>query len=143
VDGGVPEVIATWPAALFTGILMVLGFMLMLFAITRVVRNEWVGAAIYCATLAFGVAVRDGVSEPFAIVAVLIPPVITAVVMLRFGLLAGATLFSLLHLGLLYPVTGFSGARYAGGRMILMATVVLVAAYGARCCARQRGLEPE
>jgi protein-S-isoprenylcysteine O-methyltransferase Ste14 len=57
--------------------------------------------------------------------------------LLRFGLLASATMLVLGHLGLLYPVTQFSGAWYAGGAPVLMSTVVLVAGYWAWTCARR------
>ncbi len=62
---------------------------------------------------------------------------VTAVVMLRFGVLATVTTFSLGFLGIVYPITGFSGAWWAGGKMTLLATIVVVAAYGAWCCARR------
>ena len=134
---GVAGVVGTWPMALCVGTLMALGFMILLLAITRLVCSEWIAATLYCGIIGFGVAIRDGLTEPFTIVAVLLPPVVSAVVMLRFGVLAAVTFFSLFHLALLYPVTGFSGPWYSGGRMTLMATVVLVAAYGAWCCARR------
>ncbi len=132
-----PGVVGTWLNVLWVGPLMALGFMVLLHAMTRLARREWIAAALFCAMMTFGLCVRDGVTEPFGIVAFLLQTVVMTVVMLRFGLLATAALFALGHLAILYPITGFSGPWWAGGRMTLLATIVVVAAYGAWCCARR------
>ncbi len=134
---GVPGVAGVWLSSLTGSIHMPLGFMLLLFAMTRVLRKEWLAATLFCALMTFGACLRDGATEPFQVVALLLPWVVAVVVMLRFGVLPTVALFSLAHLGILYPVTGFSGAWWAGGRMTLLATIVVVAAYGAWCCARR------
>ena len=69
-------------------------------------------------------------------------PIVMTVVLLRFGLLASAAMLTLGHLGLLYPVTQFSGAWYTGGVPVLVSTIVLVAAYGAWTCAGHPALDP-
>ena len=109
--------------------------MVLLLAITRVVRKEWIAAILFCGIMTFGFYVRG--ETPFELLGYLLRMVVVAAVMLRFGVFATAVCMSLFQLAIAYPITGFSGPWWAGGRMTLLATIVVVAAYGAWCCARR------
>lgn len=137
-----PGVVFVWPFVLAVGTLMALGFAVLTFSLIMVVRSELVGGLLFSFVMVFGLSVRDSLTEPALVFVTCLPVGIMTVMLLRFGLLASATMLTLGHLGLLYPVTHFSGAWYAGGAPVLMSTIVLVAACGAWTCARRGAPDP-
>ena len=125
------DVVSAWPVAVAAGIPMAFGFAVLLFAISRIVRGEKLAGWIFAALMAFGLALRDQITDPAILLALLLSTGVMAAVLLRFGLLASATMLVLGHLIILYPTTRYSDSWLTSGSTVLAFTVPLVAAYGA------------
>jgi len=128
--------IAGWPLALAAGVMMALAFAVMLLVVARAVRSEVLGAWIFAIVLAFGLALRDQVTDPGILIGLLISTWVMAEIFLRFGLLASAATSGLAHLIILSPTTQYSENWLSTGSTVLAFTTVVVAAYGARIATR-------
>jgi serine/threonine-protein kinase len=118
------------------GLTLALGFFVLLLVAHLVLRRPWLAATAFWAVMVFGLILRD--STLIHAVSSAITMAMVVALMMRFGLLAWATLSVVMHCFVIFPHVGGPGSWHFGMGLVLVAIGLAPALWGAWVCSAQR-----